>query len=104
MVYKLLIFNSSLFILDSAMDGYLKIVSSSFLFILYFCSLADVVFFAYIFRKRQKEMHRTSSKTYYRNIRGYTCLEHHLYNMDYIQATSHFGWKHNITLDEVEDE
>jgi len=48
-----------IFILDSAMDGYLKIVSSSFLFILYFCSLADVAFFAYIFRKRQKEMHRT---------------------------------------------
>ncbi len=41
-------------------------------------------------------------KPYFRNIRGYSCREHNLYNMNYIEATTHFALHHNMTLDDVD--
>ena len=101
-VYKLLIMNSSLFILDSAIDGYMR-TSFSFFFILilYVFSLVDFVFFGYLYLRR-KEKTEQRNLMYYRTSKGYVCREHGLYNMDYIQATSHFGLQHDMILNEVE--
>ena len=83
-VYKLLIMNSSLFI-----------------FILYVFFLAGIVFFAYLFLRRNEKI-KQRNPMYYRTSKGYACREHGLYNMDYIQATSHFGLQHDMILSEVE--
>ena len=103
MIFKLLFFNSSLFVIDSALDGYAKMVSFPYLLSIYLFTLMDVVIVGFLLM-RAKKTEPCSVKHYFRNGRGYTCSDHHLYNMDHIQATSHFGLYHGITLDEVEDE
>ena len=104
-VYKLLISNSAMLIVDSGIDGYMKApIPFMFILILYFFSLADIMFFAYFFLRKKEIIKQHDPKMYYQTAKGYTCLQHHLYDMDYIQATSHFWWEHKITLDEVENE
>lgn len=104
-VYKLLISNSAMLILDSGIDGYMKApFSLMFLLLLYIFSIADIILFAYLFLSR-KEKIDYKPKMYYQTAKGYTCLQHHLYDMDYIQATSHFVELHNgMILEEVENE
>ena len=102
-VFKLLFFNSLLFLIDSTLDGYVKVISFPYLLSIYLFTLIDVAIIGFLLAKSKKTK-PYFVKPYYRNGRGYTCLDHHLYDMDYIQATSHFGLYHGITLDEVEDE
>ena len=102
-VFKLIFFNSSLFLIDSALDGYVKVLSFPYLLSIYLFTLIDVVIIGFFFAKPKKTK-PYFVKHYCKNRRGYTCLDHHLYDMDYIQATSHFGLYHGITLDEVKDE
>ena len=102
-VFKLLFFNSLLFLIDSTLDGYVKVISFPYLLSIYLFTLIDVAIIGFLLAKPKKTK-PYFVKPYFRNGRGYPCLDHHLYNMDYIQATSHFGLYHGITLDEVEDE
>ena len=104
LVFKLLIFNSFLFIIDSGMDGYVRVISFPHLLLLYIFSLTDVIFIGYLFMKAKRTRETEETKKYFKNSKGYTCLEHNLYDMGYIEATAHFGLQHNMTLDEVEDE
>ena len=104
LVFKLLIFNSFLFVIDSGMDGYVRAISFPHLLLLYIFSLTDVVFIGYLFMRAKQSKETIEAKKYFKNSRGYTCIEHHLHDMSYIEATSHFGLEHNMTLDEVEDE
>ncbi len=103
MVFKLLFLNSSLFLIDSTLDGYAKVISFPYLLGIYLFTLIDVAIVGFLFAKSKKTK-PYFAKSYFRNGRGYTCLDHYLYNMNYIQATSHFGLQHNMTLDEVKDE
>ena len=102
-VFKLIFFNSSLFLIDSTLDGYVKAISFPYLLSIYLFTLIDVAIIGFLLAKSKQTKPRFI-KRHFRNGKGYTCLDHRLYNMDYIQATSHFGLYHGISLDEVEDE
>ena len=95
---------SIMFVFDSATSGYLKMYAFNYLLLLYLGISTEILITLLFIHKKIQTTQKPVLPMYYRNSKGYTCTQHNLYDMGYIEATAHFGLQHDMTLDEVEDE
>ena len=70
--------------------------------ILIFILLIILAEFTLLYLPTEQKYFRAMSILILSFIVGYSCREHNLYNMNYIEATTHFALHHNMTLDDVD--